>query len=86
MRRGLEPGRKSADRGAIEDVLEREVDVEALAQTRAHLRDRERVRAERKDVLIDADFRKLQKIGPDLRELGLQIVARQLRLVVVMGR
>ena len=66
---GLDPGRKRRDRGAIEDVLEREVDIEAFAQARAHLRHRERVRAERKDVLIDADLRQLQQIGPDPREL-----------------
>ncbi|MHC2533440.1 hypothetical protein ACVJMY_003009 [Bradyrhizobium diazoefficiens] len=83
---GLQPGRKRGDRSAVEDVLEREVDVEAFAQARAHLRHRERVRAEREDVLIDADLRQLQQTGPDLRELRLQRGARQARRIGVLRR
>ena len=40
----------------IEDILEREIGSKACPQTRKHLRHRKGVRAEREDILVDADL------------------------------
>src|SRR5262249_13210238 len=73
--RRVDASREHRDGRRIEDILEREIEAKACAQTRKHLRHRKGICAEREDVLVDADLVELQEFSPDLDQLPLQFRA-----------
>ena len=66
---------RAATVGASKISLNEKTDAKTRPQTRKHLSHREGIRAEREDVLVDADFVELQEVRPDLGQLPLQFRA-----------
>ena len=71
-------------RRRVENVLERDLGVIARPEAGDQLGDRERIRAERKDVLIHTDFIEPEQVGPHAGELPLGFGARRHQLSAAM--
>src|SRR5262245_51390743 len=70
----------------IEYVLERDIDAKVRPEARKHLCHRERIRAEREDVLVDTDLTDFQKVRPGLGQLPLHFRAGRNQLAVEFHR
>ncbi len=66
-----EPAGQLGDGGRLEQQAERQLDRQLAADARDHLGGQQRMAAEREEVVVNADARPLQHLGPDLRERDL---------------